>query len=254
MADTRLPYDLYLTHIQADAERLLDAAGQAGVDAPVPTCPDWTVRDLVEHVGSVYAHKVIAMREGGPSEFPPPRDASPTEDYFRWALGELLSALRDRQPSTPAYTWWPAEQTAGFWARRMAQESLIHRVDAERAAGVASEVDEALSLDGVDEVLSRFVGDPDMEWPVVAAAPTTVAIQAPEGRGWVVHLAPDAVRVEGLADADALADAAADATIRGAGADLDLWLWGRGGTERLHISGSPAAVALLRERMATATE
>ena len=52
----------YLDHVSADGDQLLVAARAAGLDAPVPSCPGWVVRDLLAHVWEVHAHKELIVR------------------------------------------------------------------------------------------------------------------------------------------------------------------------------------------------
>lgn len=250
---TRLPYAAYLDHLRSDGTRLAELA--TDLAAPVPSCPGWTVRDLVEHTADVYVHKTGAVRDRRMPHWPPEHgDADPVE-RLRTALSELLTVLEAAQPDTPAVSWWPTEQSAGFWARRMAHESVIHRIDAELAADLPSLVDESLGVDGTDEVLTRFLTDPRLEWPVVEAPPCTVLVRVEAGPGWLVRLEPDAVHVD-LHDAgsEASVDAGTEAVLAGTGADLDLWLWGRGDLDVLRAEGSASAIALLSERMVTATQ
>jgi hypothetical protein len=50
------------------------------------------------------------------------------------------------------------DQTVGFWIRRMAQETVVHRVDAELAAEVApGAIPDDIALDGIDEFLIAFI-------------------------------------------------------------------------------------------------
>src|SRR5918995_144022 len=65
-----------------------------------------------------------------------------------WNAADLLWHLATVQ------RWW----AVGFILRRQAHEALIHRVDAEQAAGVPSDVDPALASDGVHEVLAVMYG------------------------------------------------------------------------------------------------
>ena len=53
----------YLEHVRSDAARLSEVA-LLGLDADVPCCAGWTVRDLVQHVGTVYTHKSMIVEEG----------------------------------------------------------------------------------------------------------------------------------------------------------------------------------------------
>ncbi|MFI5933540.1 maleylpyruvate isomerase N-terminal domain-containing protein [Actinoplanes sp. NPDC051494] len=65
------------------------AVAAADLGARVPGCPDWTVRDLVAHLGRVHRFWAAAIK-AGPSDSPPPEDAigpvSPlTTDAVGWA-------------------------------------------------------------------------------------------------------------------------------------------------------------------------
>jgi len=44
----------HLNRLREEGPRLAAAAGRAGLDAPVPTCPGWLVRDLLSHAGGVH--------------------------------------------------------------------------------------------------------------------------------------------------------------------------------------------------------
>src|ERR1700746_503207 len=52
----------FLQCLAADYGDLRDAASAAELTATVPSCPGWTVSDLVRHVAEVYLHKVTLMR------------------------------------------------------------------------------------------------------------------------------------------------------------------------------------------------
>ena len=75
------------------------------------------------------------------------------------AYAALTAEFAARSPESPAFTWYGPDQTVGFWIRRMAQETVIHRVDAELGAGVASiaPIPADLAHDGIDEFLVAFV-------------------------------------------------------------------------------------------------
>ncbi|MBV9292418.1 MAG: maleylpyruvate isomerase N-terminal domain-containing protein, partial [Frankiales bacterium] len=51
-----------LAQLASDGAALRDAA--TDLNANVPTCPGWTVRDAVEHTAVVYAHKATIVEEG----------------------------------------------------------------------------------------------------------------------------------------------------------------------------------------------
>ena len=158
----------YLECLAADYGDLRDAASAAELTANVPSCPGWTVADLVRHVAEVYLHKVTLMRTGEePREWPPPSLAAeaPLAALGR-AYGALRAEFRTRGPGQPAPTWYDPDQTVAFWIRRMALETVIHRIDAELAAGLpVTPVPDDLAADGVDEVLKRMLAYGSVTWP-----------------------------------------------------------------------------------------
>jgi uncharacterized protein (TIGR03083 family) len=242
-----MDYPTFVAHVRADGERLADAA-DGRIDAPVPSCPGWTARDLVTHVATVYEHKIACTELGRePEPWPPswPPDREPVS-WFRDAHARLLAMFDAHGPTDPSPTWWPPDQTVGFWARRMAHETAIHRVDAELAAGAVTPVDAALALDGVDEVLTVMLAGDWSEAPIEPPAGQRAAVEAGDRR-WVVTFEPTAILV-------AQEQGSVDATVGGDTSDVVCWLWGRAGDERVTRSGLEETIRLLRSRLSLATQ
>ncbi|HSK25692.1 MAG TPA: maleylpyruvate isomerase family mycothiol-dependent enzyme [Jiangellales bacterium] len=238
----------FVAHIRADADRILALAPDRP-DDPVPTCPGWTVRDVVEHTAQVFAHKATIMREGAmPEPWPPSRDATPMAEHFAATRDALLHELTTRAAAQGCPTWWPDDQTVGFWGRRMAHEAAVHRLDVEIALGQVTPVDAALAVDGVDEVLRRFLAGDWSDEPVAEGAGTVVEV-ATGDRRWRVVLEPKAVVV-----VPSLHDLPVDATITGDPVTLYRWAWGRGEADRISVEGDPDVRHLLRARLAAATQ
>jgi uncharacterized protein (TIGR03083 family) len=240
--------------------------------ARVPTCPDWTVADLTRHVGQVYLHKVECMRDKGEREtdWPPAglKDEEPVALLDR-AYGELAAELTTRNPADPGGTWYSPDPTVGFWFRRMAQESVIHRIDAELAAGVAiAPVPDDLAVDGIDELLKVFVGYAFSQWPedfaealknspgrafLIRADATTDRPSA----SWLVQTAPDRVAVEGGPSSPVAGPPARDVTISGPSADVLRWAWNRetpGEPSPVRITGNAEALTDFRQCVVAATQ
>jgi uncharacterized protein (TIGR03083 family) len=240
-------YSTYVQHVRQDGQRLAVAATGSLTDE-VPSCPGWTVSDLVSHVAEVYEHK-IACTELGRSPDPWPPEWPAERDPLEW-LGDahkrLLAMFEASGPATPSATWWPPDQTVGFWARRMAQETAVHRIDAELAIGKPTPVDADLAVDGVDEILVIMLAGDWSDEPDDAATGQRVAIST-GGRTWHVTLERESVGVaEDGGDADA--------TLEGDPSDVLLWLWGRSPDERVVCSGDEDAIRLLRSRLVLATQ
>lgn len=237
----------YLELLDADGQLLRRAAAQ-GLRAAVPPCPGWTVRDAVEHTATVYEHKIACIRLRGkrPDPWPPPWPAG--RDPLAWFAdvhGRLLEVLGSTDPGAPSWTWWPPDQTAGFWVRRMAQETAVHRADVQSAFGAVTPVDTELAIDGVEEVLVMMLaGDWSDE---IQSGSTGTIVVAAAGGAWRVAMSPDRVTV-----GDATGDA--EARVTGEPSDLLLWLWGRGSDSSLQVTGDRAVARRLRERLALATQ
>jgi uncharacterized protein (TIGR03083 family) len=248
----------YLQCLAADYGDLRDAASAAELTANVPSCPGWTVADLVRHVAQVYLHKVALMSTGEePPEWPPPSLATeaPLAALGR-AYGALRAEFRTREPDLPAPTWYDPDQTVRFWIRRMAQETVIHRIDAELAAGLpVTPVPDDLAADGVDEVLKRMLAYGSVTWPEDFAeiedgyrpGPGEITVAAGHA-AWTVRPTPQVVEVEDGASDDprVVVDGPAGSVLR--------WLWGRAGDDAVRMSGDAAWADYLRRMLAVAIQ
>ena len=244
----RLPWDYYVEALRLDAERLAEVAGM-GLEPSVPSCPGWTVADLVQHTAVVYLHKIESMRTGGaPQDWPPPgiEDRDPRELYTE-AARALLAELVSHDPAEACDTWWPPDRTVGFWYRRMALETAVHRVDAELGHDVLTPVDDALALDGTDEVLRIMLQVP---WALTqpSAEPVNSRVRlSSTGRSWTVTLSAEQVLVD---ESDSTA---VPIEIAGSPDDLFLWLWGRRNDAALAVTGEADVAAAFRRRVASVT-
>ncbi|MGM1057854.1 maleylpyruvate isomerase family mycothiol-dependent enzyme [Saccharothrix sp. Mg75] len=237
-------------HELANALRTEAASPAAAVDLsrldrPVPACPGMTVRDLVEHVSAVHRHVTRWVTRGArPSTTAPEQPPPGTDPVDRYRVGAaaLLGVLDPARAAEPAATWCPWDQTLGFWLRRMAHETAVHRVDVQAADGLAAPLEPGLAADGVDEVLRLWLGC--HQPPRAHASGAAVSLRVP-GREWTVALH------EGIVDY--CPGAAPDAVVSGSASDVDLWLWGRCPESSLSVEGDVAAVRALRDAVAAVT-
>jgi uncharacterized protein (TIGR03083 family) len=251
MESTRL-----LECLEADYTRLRDVAAGADLTAKVPSCPEWTVADLVDHVAMVYLHKVHCMRLGHHPQPWPPEDVDHSDPLalLDRTYADLSAEFAARSPAAPAFTWYEPDQTVGFWIRRMAQESVIHRVDAELGAGVPiATIPDDLARDGIDEVLVAFVEygsrawTEDYEATLASADGRTIRLET-TGASWLVRPTASGVDVR---PGD---EEAGDAVVRGEPVDLLLWLWNRAGDDVVATAGDPNVVAYFRRLMVAGTQ
>lgn len=227
--------------IARESTQLIDAVRNAP-DVPVPWCDDWTAEDMGRHIGAVWtlaAHNIAAMN---PEAMTPLGDAgqpADSQDLCVWmeerrtALLEVLVATPD---DSPAWAFATDNPTTGFWRRRMAQETVVHRWDAEAARGLVNPIHPELAADGVAEYLAvglRFSSSrPNRFYPH-----ETLHLHRTDGPGeWLLtgH-GQDGVDI-------ATVHADADAHVTGTAEGLLLWIWGRP-TDEIEITGSAAVAA-----------
>lgn len=227
--------------------------GEAGLDIPVPSCPDWRLLDLVHHVGLVYVRVRSHVDRGVTSK--PETDAGelvgelPTgADAVRWWAGEhdrLVALLESLDPQRPAWTWPAAVKQVGFWHRRMAHESAIHRWDAQMALGRAEPIETRLAVDGVAEVLDTWLPAERRQGPTDRTGVVQLVATDAE-QDWFVRLRGQGVA---LLDTDTWLDHDDPRTrvlARGTASDLVLALFGRVPFELLEITGDAGLLEALR--------
>jgi uncharacterized protein (TIGR03083 family) len=157
---TPLSYDRFCAEIVAQTDLVRSTVAGADLTAPVPTCPGWNLGQLLRHLGG--AHRWVETTVRTRATQPP------SDDHFRdlsrytdedpavldaWlaeGAAQLASTLRAAGPDAPVWTPVPGE-SASFFARRMAHETLVHRADAAAAAGTEFTADDEVALDALDE-------------------------------------------------------------------------------------------------------
>lgn len=252
----------FLGAIEYYGEVFTNAISRVDLDADVPTCPGWKVRDLVAHTAIVYQHKTTTVRDGWVDESPPrptvASDASDLTAIFTRSLDDLVTTLGSADLTQPTYTWCDHDHTADWWVRRLAHETLIHAADAVVSAGRTPTADPWLALDGVDEILDEMIiGSPPWaqytegtDWIDLAAGPRVWRLRTGAWSG----TSPHSGRV--FSDEPALVfDATGDAgvTVSTDPATLDLWLWGRTELPLDAADGDRELVAFVRAVAAEAT-
>lgn len=211
---------------------LRNNAGGAGLAAPVPTTPGWSVADLVAHVGMVHRWAAGYLTRG-PRREPAEvlAEAAAAEDLLDWfddGLVDLLNAFASLPADAPLKFFLPdAPPPRDAWLRRQVHETSVHAIDAMAArlgrAPEASQLwlDAHLAADGVDEVLTGYLAREPL---LRAEAPRRVRVDATDaGRSWLLSIGPD-----GVAAARVGADEPADDVVAGTARELYLNVWNRG--------------------------
>lgn len=239
----------HITIVAQEAKSLAAAAEQGGLDADVPTCPGWDMRELLRHLGMIHlwaAGHVAELHDGSwGSELPDLAEYWPDlavfwpddEQLIGWYLetnANLVQALESKPLDGESWTFLPAPSPLAMWARRQAHETAVHRFDAEHAAGIASTFDPVLASDGIDEILMGFAPRKD-EFPVDRVRTMAVHATDTDDR-WHVTLAPTGITtVRG--------DGPADVALAGDASDLYLMLWNRGEHSGITVTGDRGVLA-----------
>jgi uncharacterized protein (TIGR03083 family) len=241
----------HIDALRAAGGRLADAAGAAGPDAAVPSCPEWVVRDLVRHQGGV--HRWAAGIVGGPRpeawnvDLDDVVGAWPADaDLIGWfddGLGRLAEVLSAADPGVRCWAFLPAPSPLAMWARRQAHETAVHSVDAELAAGrPVAAFPAPFAADGISELLECFVargGRPRSE------TPRLLRVRCSDAPGdWLVRIGPDGAETTAADGADC-----ADCVVTGAADDIYLALWSRRPASRLSVAGDRGVLDLFLDKV-----
>lgn len=237
----------HLHHLGAEARGFADdltaaaAAGQLG--SRVATCPEWTVRQLAEHVGGIFRWSTRLVADGvgvetWRSEMPIvyPADDAEVVAWFGASIDPMLDAFGAAPPMAPVWVWG-TDPHARFWPRRMLHEALVHRADLAATVGLDRPIDADLATDGIDEFLTNLPATARWGAPLdrLRGAGETLSLRATDvPRCWRVRFEPTGWWWD-------RSDASTDADVAGSVADLYLNLQGRA-RPGLTVTGAVAVV------------
>lgn len=233
----------HIDAVATEARAFAAAARRGGLDVWIPTCPEWTMRDLVRHLGEIHLWAASLVDRRTAKLWPDdlteigtswpdlavfwPDDAE-LVDWYLETNANLVRVLRAAPADLSVPTFLPAPSPLSMWARRQAHETAVHRFDAENAVGATSVYEPVFAADGVYELLYGFVPRSDA---TPTGADTLLHVRALDtGDDWALRIGKDGVAPVG-------AHEAADLTLVGAAADLYLLLWNRGDDTSVEMAG-----------------
>jgi uncharacterized protein (TIGR03083 family) len=130
----------------------------ADPSTPVPTCPDWTLKQLFRHVGrgNRWAAQIIADHRVHPLDPRDVRDGKPPDDpdaAIAWlnSGAQLIINSVDRVGADARVWTFLGPRPAGWWVRRRLHEATVHRADAAIALGIDYDLSPELAADGISE-------------------------------------------------------------------------------------------------------
>ncbi len=146
---TELNAELVRQAIVEYTRRLAESAAAAGPDAAVPTAPEWTVTDLVEHVGLTqhWIAEIIERRITDPAELPTemavlPSDPREWPGWLAESAQRVASACSDDALDAPVFNAaGDGRSGTRFWMSSALTEAVIHGADAANAADRPAEID-----------------------------------------------------------------------------------------------------------------
>jgi uncharacterized protein (TIGR03083 family) len=129
--------------------RLAESAAAAGPDAAVPTTPEWTITELVEHVGQTqhWVAEIIEQRITDPTRLPTEYAVLPTDphEWQGWlseSAQRVANAFSDDALDAPVFNAAGDERPGTrFWMSSVLNETVVHGFDAANAAGRPADID-----------------------------------------------------------------------------------------------------------------
>ena len=226
---------------------LAESAESAGMSAPVPSCPGWTVRDLLAHVGTVHrwAGTIVGERRTGPAVEAAEAPKDGLVEWYRDGHTALVDALTAAPAELDCWSFLPSPSPLQFWSRRQLHETAIHRVDAGLANGESVAYGADLAADGVDEIITGFLPRPASR--IHLPSDRCLTVRATDAnRLWRVVIGP------GLPVGVEIASGQpqpSDCTVSGPASDLYLLLWNRGDRSGLDVEGDVELLATWRTQL-----
>lgn len=230
-------YAVWCAELERQANGFVEVVVGADPGIPIPTCPGWTMADLVRHHGTSQRRVEYVVRHLS-AEPVWARDVATDvpADYAAWfaaGVPPLLATLRAADPEAEVWTNG-RDRHVRYWARRILFEAVVHRADASLAVGLVPPIEDSVGVDGVDELLTNLPCFPWVAERQRALDPARVLrFEAASGEAWTINAVGDTVESEPAA------------IVRAAAGDLLLLVYGRIGLEddRVNVFGDRGFLA-----------
>jgi uncharacterized protein (TIGR03083 family) len=238
----------YLRWIRDEGERFYALAPVADPKFGVPSRPDWSIADLVWHLGEVqwFWASDIELRAGEPGEVeagkpPQPHEYEEVVSFGRAQLDRLLDVLAVTADDVPVWTWAldESDRTAGFVRRHEVQETAIHRWDLQDAA--TTDDPDPIAADAASDSIDEFL-----------AVTVPFGVNRSKPLRGTVHLHCTDVDGEWFVEPHGAVErthAKADVAVRGSASDLLLALYNRIDIETLDVFGEESLARDLVRRV-----
>jgi uncharacterized protein (TIGR03083 family) len=231
----------HIAVIESEAARIV-AAYAANPAGKVPWSDRWSVNTVARHVAGSH-HVVAQIIEDRPGadfgrfdglDLPAKGDPG-FPAWFAAGTEALVAQCCVAPPADACWTPHPVfGGTVGFWPRHMANETLVHRWDAEAGAGIAGPaMDPVVAADALDEHLDLGVSATRAIHGSPAGPSVRIACTDADAE-WYLDLAEAGRRAIHRGPFEPI-DVAL--TLRGGAEALLLLLWGRLDAESAGVDG-----------------
>lgn len=214
-----------MTELNADAvrraivdhtRRFAESAVAAGPGTAVPTTPEWSVADLVDHLGRTqqWVAQIVEQRITDPAELPAddavvPADPGEWQAWLSDSAQRLVGAFSDDALAAPVFNAAADERTGGqFWLSSSLNEAVVHGFDANNAGNRPTDVEPEIAAVLIDNHLAMLTSATwELQRPESAKAirgtGQTLQWVAADAGAWFVERTPDgAIWRPGTGEAD----------------------------------------------------
>lgn len=156
-----LSYERRCAEIVDQTALLVSSLDDADLGIQVPSTPDWTLNQLLRHIGHAHRWADVMLRERLPEIDYSRNGAQLLSSYVGEPASVLVPWLREGAASLSEVlrTVDPDEMIAPLgghpgprvWSRRMTHETVLHRWDVVNALGLPFELDPEVARDTLSE-------------------------------------------------------------------------------------------------------
>jgi uncharacterized protein (TIGR03083 family) len=240
-------FEGFIAALRREGHLFAEALDRADPDRRVPSCPDWTLRDLAWHTGAVHrwaaGYVAEARREYVAVELDEIVGTWPDDAHLREWFVDGHRALVDTLVASPedldCFTFLEAPTPRLMWSRRQAHETAIHRADAQSVKGDVTPYPPTFAADGIDELLSCFITRRARR-PRTDARFTLRVQPEDVDRVWSVSVHPEGCETS-------REHREADVAVAGTASDLYLLVWNRLSASAVTVGGDASLLDRWRE-------
>ena len=219
-----------------DRSKALLVSAPTDLEAPVRSCPGWTVAKLVAHIGGVWGWAAAVVRTGDRADHPSLPEGLSGAELLEWAEQQArlaLDALGTADPESSCWTFGEP-RSRRFWFRRQALETAVHAWDVQQAVAHPEPMTPELASDGIDEFLTLMLPR-NLRQRSGGWTGQSLHLHSTDGNGeWLLQLGPDSAVSFEHSHGDA------DVALQGTVSSLYLWCLNRIPLNEIKVFGDRA--------------